>query len=266
MEQGVVIIAMNAPIYGHMAYNLVCSLKSEGLKTVVIANKGGLSGLNPIHRFILGDVMDTDQDNPFLMKLFAHEMSPFDETIQLDADCIKTPHGSVKKYFDTLKDYDVVVSNRGEKRESAWLNVDAVKKAHGISRWVDTASEFMYYKKNEASDIFFENAKLFYLKNTTNRTIGGYLPDEPALSFAIAKTGMEMPLPFRPTYWEGMDGYKKESKIHEYDILSMGGNRVSLRIRRIYDMWAKYYCSSLGVKNIEHQNKDREIKLNRRHI
>lgn len=257
-KRGIILIATGSNIYIKMAFNLACSLRKMGSKIpVCLVHDKSIDELSEFRQFQFSHkirVTSEQSDNPFLLKLYINELSPFDETIYLDVDMLWMPFKGVNDLFESLKDVDFTIANRGrfEGKSNDWM------KTVGKEKWVDVASEFIYFKKTAKNDVLFNEARVFYLTNDEiKRTIGGYQPDEPAISYAMNELEITPHvMPFHPSYWEP-HGYAHEMKIKkDYYLLSMGGSHVGGRIRRIYNSLVIYYAKEIGAGYFEHINKD----------
>lgn len=272
MSRGIVIIAVNNRHYAKLACNLVASIKQQSEESVtLIHDEAALDSVDPLnlHQF---DRKIKVSGNGFALKLAVYDLSPYDKTLFLDADTIFVPGANISKLFDELDGINFTIANRGQDsgEPSDWLNVELAKKECKVDEWYNTSSEFIYFEKGYPANSVFDSAKAFYQSNSlVHRTIGGVQPDEPAISFGMAINEVKPhKSPYYPVFWDAQErAFTDEKKIMaNYYLMSMGGNVNSERMRKIYNRWANYYCSQLGIKAFPHVNK-REIKeLNRKAI
>lgn len=258
MERGIVLLATGNGLYVRMALMLACSLKkcSDDIK-ICLLHDDYINHLNKEEQLIfdIKKPLTNDQArNPFFVKLFINELSPFEETLYLDVDMLWMPFAKVETLFDELSKYDFTIANRGISKSTDWVTWE--------QDMYDVASEFIYFKKSDAVNELFDKAQMFYLTNDkVNRTIAGVQPDEPAISYAMNELGIiPHKQPYHPSYWEP-HGYAKDIDIKKnYYLLSMGGNHVGDRMRKLYDTLCRYYTEELWINPYPHSQKSKELK------
>ena len=273
MTRGIVIIATDNPYYGALASNLCCAIKSTSKESVcLIHDEKAIDGLDALalHQF---DIKVPVSGGAFSLKLELFDLSPFDKTLYLDADMTLSPFAKLSKFMDDLDGVNFTMANRGVNHGgtvSDWVDVANAMTLYEVKTWIDCSSEVIYFEKQYPAKEVFDYAKLFYKSNeVVHRTIGGHQPDEPAFSYAMAYNDVKPhKMPWLPSFWEPQERrYKSEQTIQEeYTFISMGGNSVSERIRKMYKRWSQYYCSQLGVKWHPHVNKKDIKALNRQAI
>lgn len=278
-SRGIIILALKSPYYIRMAYNLAISLrqKQNGHVNILLVTQEHVwkdLGFNQQWQFPKKKFLtDAEAQNPFLTKLMLYDLSPFDETLYIDADTLWLPNKTVPSLFDELKEAEFAVANRGyltAKSDYDWANMPDFIATTGKEKVIDVASEVIYFKKTEKVKELFEEATTFYLTNKiVNKFIGGHQPDEPAITYAIEKTEL-LPhkTPFLPSYWHRHNHQpprRKEDMYNNYYLLSMGGSAVRDDIRKLYNGLLKHYANQLGASfYYPHENKNiRQFNLNR---
>jgi hypothetical protein len=268
--KGVLIIAGGHPFYGQMAVNLAASLRlSDSSVNIHLAYHGlALTHLDQSKKdlfssmSLIPDEYLTHNGKVSYFKAKTHilDLSPFDETLFLDADMIWVSQYPVSKVFDSLSDIDFTISNRDrfdlEKGggKYLWANVDEIKKTYGLTSGFiySLHSEFIFFKKTERIKQYFETVKSIY-ENPKVRVvqIGGTVPDE--LAFAIASVIHNIyphQLAYTPVYWHLTDSRKGTSLEYvtkNYMAYSIGGNSTPEVVRNRYNILAKSYANRLGI-------------------
>lgn len=276
--RGILLIAAGHPYYGRMAMNLAVSIKSQFPETkIAIAHAGrGISHVERLPEF--SSVIDLivpipekcfynkDQRPEWIKtKLHLPELTPFDETIFLDADMLwlnKNP----ADVFEELAAEEFVVNNNAFieikdgilSRElegfSAWSNLEEVFKVYQLdnTRYYSIHSEMMYFKKTAAVHDLFATAQEIYMQPKVSSVVfAGAIPDEFALEIAIAQLNIVFPTtPYRPVYWEAVEGKWLDIKgcINSgYYAYSVAGNGYNFHIKKQYDHHAKACYQKAGM-------------------
>lgn len=271
--RGIVIIATDNAYYGRLASNLCCAIKATSKERVcLIYDDKAVDGLEQLALMQFDDKVKVG-GGAFSLKLQLFDLSPYDQTLYLDADMTLSPFAKISKFMDELDGVTFTIANRGFNDyipESDWVDVSNAMALYELKSWLNTSSEVIYFEKQYPAKEVFESAKQFYQSNeVVHRKIGGHQPDEPAFSFAMAFNDVKPhKYPWLPSFWEPQERrYKAEHVIQEeYTFISMGGNSVGERIRKMYKRWSQYYCSQVGVKWHPHVNKKDIKDLNRQSI
>ena len=91
MSKGILLVALGRD-YNKLAYNLTKSIKQySNLDVAVITDSSDREFLDAFDEVIKPracDYIEDKQFNPFKLKTFMYEYSPFDETIYLDVDAV----------------------------------------------------------------------------------------------------------------------------------------------------------------------------------
>lgn len=268
-KRGVVVIALGSTYYGGLALNLAMSIKTGSYETdiTLIYNDSAIGHIKQyIHIFnqtirIPDDYIKSNGFDALLKsKCYIYDLSPYDETIYLDADTIFTPFKSITLLFEELKDVDFTMGNRGISDLSLdprliWVDNDKFIERYGEVKLYNLSSEFIYFKKTELNKAFFDLSKEFYDDPEIEyRMFNGGVPDE--LAFQLTMIHMEdmvkpHKVPFLPGYWEHYSKKNftlKQLYDSEFYFYSLGGNQLSGNMATNYDSLVKVYSKGFGIK------------------
>ena len=288
-KKGILLIALGNPLYGNLAYNLAMSIKARaqinGDPATFIAlvhDNNSISHLNEAQRFHFDQKIicppeyyqHNGETHYLKSKLYIDKLTPFEQTIFLDADMVWSPY---KNMVDLWKEFGNEMAFSiacREKKDNAgvseWVKLEDINTIYGFTEWMDLSSEVMYIDKTKQSCVqMFEDAREFYSHDYLNvRQFAGGKPDEPFFTLAMLKNSM-LPhkQPFKPSYWEYAHG-KTGSFIKDVDLwntyylLSIGGKAPSAKIESIYNNIMKYYAHHKGViyhKHTQYNNKGKVL-------
>ena len=252
--RGIVTMALKHPLYGKYAYNLALSIKSADMRqqVAVIADEEGLRHLHPGQRMIFDYIISPAVDKPLVNKFHLINLSPFDETLFVDADMIFSPLANFEEYWNSMKEVQWTMANRGKddlvKGISEWTTKEDLQEAYGLTpiltwQWYDLSSEWIYFKKNELSYAIFANAERYYDQNHLKvREFAGDRPDEPYFNLALNSIPHEPhQAPYQPTYWQpAMKGFPGVMGIKKgWMAFSVGGKIIPQQQQVVYDELAK---------------------------
>lgn len=222
---GVLLIAVQRPFYGRLAYNMALSLKLDqpDLPILLLADEPALAGLDERRRRVFDELRAPDPadylsaagPNPFRLKTRLYDYSPFETTLYLDADGL---------FFNAYRDFDDLRGelegcafqiqeefrygsrHRGAKVQYPWADLDEAWARHGLAEdvaFVDYNSSFVWFSRSEANRRYFQRVKTIYDEPRIRvHAIGGrFPPDELAFSLASAELRHESCRPdYRPIY------------------------------------------------------------------
>lgn len=266
--KGIIIVALQHPYYGKMAYNLCVSLQiHEPVDVTLVYDDAAISHLSEAQMTFFSKkikmpysfTIQKGKIEILKYKTLLNELSPYDKTIFLDADTLWNPSRRVQNLFDELKDVDFTIANRGYTKEetgmagfSLWANIEEIRAAHGISSYLDASSEFIYWRKSEKADEIFALAKeIFETDPVTYRQFAGGKPDEPSFSIALSKLDFAPhKTPFYPSYWFYHTPQKYPSRTEILGscwFLSFGGNQANKYLRKLYADVSTNSFLSLGA-------------------
>jgi hypothetical protein len=256
VDKGIIIIAIGNPFYGTRAYNLCVTLKMhEPVSVTLVYDAGGVSHLSEGKKTLFDNLIEIPIEYTYVNgkreilkpKTFLNVLSPYSETIYMDADTLWNPTKRVQNIFDEMAGVDFTIANRGYTTAtsgmggfSMWANIEDIRSAHQIDEYLDASSEFIYWKKGEKADEIFSMAQaIFESDPVTYRYFAGGKPDEPAFSIALSKLSFKPHrVPYFPGYWffHTPSKYPSRSEIlsnHYY--ISFGGNQGNDWMRKLYE-------------------------------
>jgi hypothetical protein len=248
--RGIVTIAMKHPLYGKYAYNLALSAKSADMnvQVAVIADEEGLSHLHPGQRMIFDYIIEPKSKKPLVNKFYLDRLTPFDETLFVDADMIFSPMADFNEFWRSMTTVEWTMANRGKddivKGISEWTTKEDIAEAYGeVEQWYDLSSEWIYFKKNDLSYSIFANAEMYYEDNKLKvREFAGDRPDEPYFNLSLISVNHKPhQAPYQPTYWQpAMKGFPGVMAIKKgWMAFSVGGKSIPQQQMQVYDELAK---------------------------
>lgn len=244
--RGIVTMALKNKLYGKYAYNLALSIKSADMKqqVAVIADEEGLRSLHPGQRMIFDYIIEPAVSQPLVNKFHLHELSPFEETLFVDADMIFSPLADFNEFWRSMTNIDWTMANRGSddliKGISEWTTKEDINEAYGgVNQWYDLSSEWVYFKKNDLTYTIFANAEMYYAENKLKvREFASDRPDEPYFNLALISVGHKPhQAPYQPTYWQpAMKGFPGAMAIKKgWMAFSVGGKFIPQQQQQVYD-------------------------------
>lgn len=262
MTNGILIIATKHHLYGRMAYNLALTIKATGTKVPValIHDKDAIAHLTEEDLKMFDEKIDTNWDwNK--VRFNVDELSPFDYTMQLDADMLwlwRDP----QELFDKYPDEELLVTNEGyydiETKEEhltkqyIWLaDLEKSVKLYKLQgklyqmRW-----EMLLFRKTErVREMFIRAEKIRKKPKLETWKFEGQPVDEFAFYIASNQLGLDQKeSPFIPAYW-----CKKLSNPVVADInknfyaIGFGGNAAGKEYKRMYNIIMQVACKKLGL-------------------
>lgn len=263
---GVLLLALGHNFYGNYAVQLARSIKAvDPTMNVSIAYSGTVlnhnSNLPFDQEIIIPDeyFMSDGLPDYIKAKTYLYELSPYENTIFIDADVIWLPQKPVTNLFDEFKEIDITFSSRGKQKITDakpgfihWAEPEEIVRVYGGEGWLyNLASEFIYFRKCDRIKEFFELAQEIYINpQITYKRFAHRLPDELAFELAMIKTGIYPHADvFTPFYWEQFE--KKSMPVDqmykEYYGYSMGGNVNTHGQEQIYNNLANHFNSKFGI-------------------
>jgi len=248
--RGIVTIAMKHPLYGKYAYNLALSAKSADMnvQVAVIADEEGLRHLHPGQRMIFDYIIEPKSSKPLVNKFYLDRLTPFDETLFVDADMIFSPMADFNEFWRSMTTIEWTMANRGKddivKGISEWTTKEDIAEAYGeVEQWYDLSSEWIYFKKNDLSYSIFANAEMYYEDDKLKvREFAGDRPDEPYFNLSLISVNHKPhQAPYQPTYWQpAMKGFPGVMGIKKgWMAFSVGGKSIPQQQMQVYDELAK---------------------------
>lgn len=261
---GILVIAIGSDFYSRLAYALAKSLKKFNKLPIALITDSYKDD-NKIFDYVveanLSHYLDSFVMNPFKLKTFIYDYSPFENTLYLDADtlCLKPLDG----LFEQLGDFQIHEFSRWNKDNwqkcpMVWVKkvnktVEDIYDAYGLDKtreYPEYNSSFIWFKKNETNKAYFDQVK----KNYTDRRIdfkdiGGSYPDEMAYNLASVQKSHYGPLKgFKPVYYKWETERKGSIPAindlkEKYYFLGMAGGYHASNLVNIYHR----LCKDLGI-------------------
>ena len=282
--KGILIVALGAPEYGRMAANLASSIRyiDQGMKIHMVWSGQSISHLSEEHKALFTSMAECPPEYYtkhgktvyIKAKTCIYELSPFEETIFLDADMIwfSGPNRkNASSLFEELKDVELTFQHRGyfdlsrddiNERYSNWCNIAEVKEKYfdgsigqeakeaGFGRYYHLHSEFIFFKRSESNKAFFDLCReIFDNPKVKPALFDGDIPDELAFDIAVAVTGKNPHKDsFLPIHWYAIEGRANLNQIQDkFYGISMGGNNLPPSVMDKYKMLAKFYARALKL-------------------
>lgn len=271
--RGILLMALNHPYYGDMAFNLAMSLKytAPELPITLITDARGFQYMDGKKQSMFDTILKCpDQYTDFRgrksyikPKVYLNHFTPYDKTIFLDADMIMTPRKTIMDLFDECSGKSFTMQNRGcldlsqpsdpNANFMIWATTGQIMDAYGLTagRLYNLSSELIYWEKGEQSEKVFETAQqLFESPKVRHIDFDGGVPDElPFTMSMILNNTYPHKDVWRPIFWEAFDKIQpQEKEINEkYYGVSLGGNIVLKYTRKIYKNLVTFYGNHHGV-------------------
>lgn len=206
MSKGYLILAQNSgkSDYVRMAYALALSIKTsqKTVKNVCLATDVPLAELSAETIKIFDDIVpipwvDNAADSSWKIdnKWKYFYMTPYDETVILDADMIFS--ADISHWWDVLSAQDVWIANRPVTFKGEVITVDKYRTTFTSNNLPNVYTAFMYFKKSKlAAELFnlveliFENREAFFY-NYLDETRPLHLSGDVAYALAIKILGIE---------------------------------------------------------------------------
>jgi len=186
MTKGICLLCFGDSSFGKLTYNLVASIKQYGDINVTIFTDN--DSLIDVDKSIFDNILEIPKDTFYLknrghpnrFKMCLYDITPYDYTMYLDVDSIYTKNVSIEYLFDLLNsDLDIVAQNE------KIVNLDETTKIfHGYDvsvfepKFKFTKSllhqihgQFLLFKKNERTRMFFDVSKEIYDKMDSNEIV-----------------------------------------------------------------------------------------------
>ena len=272
--KGIVIIALGNSQYGCMAANLAASIRfmDKDVNIHLVHTEESIRRLNDQHKKLFTSLAECPKEyytkgekTVYLKaKTCIYELSPFAETILMDADLVwlSDPKGdkAPTKIFEALKDVDFTMQNRGfadlaieplNERYCLWCNIRDVKEKYkATGKFYMLASEFVYFKRTPENERYFALVRQVFNKPLVKGAqFGGDLPDE--FAFDIAAAVLEH-YPHQDNYvniyWHQTEPrLDMNGVVAKYYGYSIGGNNAPEHVRRNYNNIAKFCMLRAGI-------------------
>jgi hypothetical protein len=258
-----------------MALNLALSLRFTSDVPIALAySKGAITHINghldKFNKLIeVPEKYYTKKGNTEYIKAKTHmySLSPFDETLYLDADTIWLPKRSVDLVFKELENETLAIQCRGLvpldsdnlHKKSFWCDLKEYKEVYGGDYFYSLSSEFIYFKKKkETSKFFSDSVKIYDNLKIKHTMFSGGIPDELVFNISMLQNNIKPSKVFyTPIYWEQAERKNMQpSQMHqEYYGYSVGGKISSTTEKKFYDNLSQFYGTQFGVHHFKLKDK-----------
>lgn len=261
MTKGILIYALGHPNYYRMAVVLAASIKSnDELPVCLVTDIDVLEEhsllFDVVKKPTAASIKQRGKTEFIKSKLYMYDLSPFDETIFLDADQVVMEGRKLSPVFNLLRNIDVTLSNTGIAGESIWADIKEVKKLYGDRPYWNYHSEFVFFRKSEKAKKFFDAAKKVYIDDkikSATRFANATMADELAFQAASIITSIYPHREnWRPNFWFDQDrklARRAPYQLTNYITYSIGGKKVPPFVKENYNILAKHYFAKLGLKH-----------------
>lgn len=282
MKKGVLIIAIGS-WYGRWASNLAASIRWNSDIPITLAHDGAaVSHFSP-NSIALFDQMihippkfyNNGTQDELKAKLFMYDLSPYQETVYIDAENLFLPLRKVDELFRdkfTIQSRSVINASEASKNPQFihWGNIATICKQFNITsgKLYNLFSEYVYFKKDKKTKKIFDDAKKVWEKlEGSMQVFNGSVPDELCFMVAMNKNKIEQDV-FCPTYWETAEErhLRMGAELYNYHIYSMGGNTLTSEMKALYNgnnSLTQMYCNKYGI--IPYMAKDKKTISAKRH-
>lgn len=262
--KGVIILALGHAYWGRWAYNLALSIKYTSPNIDITLLYAG-DGKAQIDTSIFHKVIEvpkkyyfTGRNEYMKVKTALYELTPYDETIYLDADTIwlKRP---IEELFN--KKYDFTMANRSFKDLKSEINDDFgvwaspkyIKEKFNFKsgKFYNLSSEFIYFKKTEKVKQLFSDAFKIYDKPLEHKIFNGGMPDELPFTISMIKNDIYPHEDnYKPFYWEAAQTPPQRLEggdLAPYYAYSMGGHLSHPIMKKTYNNYVKFYSKQFNI-------------------
>jgi hypothetical protein len=197
--QGYLTIALGSDRYVEMAVNLAASLRHfDKSRPICLVHDDKVTIPEDARKLFTHFVkLETRDDYVGCMnKILLDEVSPFEETMYIDADCLLVKDDIDRHWKALSRNY---FGMTGDKRHTGqWnnLNIDSARQRFSIPHVVQMNSGVFYFRRGEESARFFSRLRALYrdhrdeLSNIHQGRKNQYA-DEPFFGIAMAEFGIE---------------------------------------------------------------------------
>lgn len=269
VKRGILLLATGAAYYGRMAYSLTISIKAtdKDFPVALVCDQSAISHLSTRQREIF-DYLIPAPGGGFGMKFQLDLLTPFEETLFLDADMAWLPGHTPDQLIDSLPpcpftaitegycDMATLDTSQANTKYYFWAKPEEIRQVYAIEagRLYQWRSEVMYFNRQAAP--LFELMREIYANPglSTLALFADHIPDELAINIGCAKLGIE-PHAYRwmPAYWARMYAEQVpplEQLYGNYYLLSCGSNVVTAQTKSVYNRVVKAACSKFGVQHL----------------
>lgn len=249
LTKGILIFAFGHPQYGRYAYNLAVTIKAvqANARIVIAHDETAVSHLDEYQRSIFDQFIPAPTLVPgCTVKLSAYDLTPFDQTLVLDADMIWLPKKTPDDLFREVEGTDFLAICEGNTDAPSgayffWADVEEIRKKYNVTRIHQWRTEVMYFEKTDrVSDMFADAKKINHKSNLdTIKEFAGGIPDELSINISTAIHGIEPKIfNWQPSFWPKMHGERipeANTLYNNHFLLSVGGNLQTENVKAFYN-------------------------------
>lgn len=267
MLRGILIIVNGHPYYGRQAYNLAVTIKANQEIPIAVAFGGtALNHLSEKQMEIFDHIIELPADAPKNsgVKLSAYDVTPFKETLVLDADMLWLPNKNPSELFEEVKDAEFTAitegyhdgDDKGNPFYFYWADVSEIRKVYKVDGKIfQWRSEVMYFKKTPRVAKMFKEAKKIFAnpRLTSVKQYAGGVPDELAINIAAAIHGFEPhEEKWQPAFWWKLNRsiVPDFPTLYGYYLASFGSNTATQTIKKLYDRIMKAASYKKGHQHV----------------
>lgn len=125
-------------------------------------------------------------------RVYFYDLSPYDETVVLDADMLFLT--DVSHWWDLLEKYDLLVTDKVKTFRDEWVTFSPYRKAFTENKLPNLYSAFTYFKKCELAETFFNLLKSIIVnwKEWSLKCTPDYVQPNPSIDLAMAMAASVM--------------------------------------------------------------------------
>lgn len=263
MLKGITIFCLGHPYYGRYAYSLAVSIKAvENFPVCLVHDYSAVSHLTQDQQLIFDIRIPSDLRPSCGAKLHACDLSPFKQTLLLDADMLWLPKKRPSQLFEELKGVDFTAISEGSTDKPSshyffWASIEEIREKYNIKGNVhQLRTEVMYFEKSDRVERMFKKAQSIYSDHGLNsvKEFAGGVPDEMCINIAAGIEGIEPhDTNWKPSYWAQLKQNQLpalDNLYSDYYLLSMGGNMNTQNVKNLYNNILKAQSPKLGVAHM----------------
>lgn len=285
MSKGIVTFALGNPIYGRFAFNLALSVKKvcPHIPIVLYYEESAIKDLDKNKLSFFAECIPMPEEymrlqgsnnkDYFLPKLSLNKLTPFEQTLFLDADTLlfKDPFKHINEAFKFQTqayfayDFETKQSDNNGYDYTFWCEPERIKKTfknEHIKRFYSLSSTYVYFEKSVENDLLFESIYDFRKRftNPHKNFVPGGTCDELFIALGLTESGIEMQCPFVPIYFNFTEKNKPFANstnyiYNEHVGITNGGNVQPLVTEIVYNDLVKAFSKEYGFKPFLSQNK-----------
>jgi|GEM_PF-2939872 len=266
LKNGICVAVTGHPYYGRMAYNLAMTIKAiePSCDITVMRTPHSLSHLSEYQLSVFDNIAELPSGAPISCgaKLWLNTISPYENTLVLDADMLWLPEKKPSQLFDELEGNDFTAITEGYAPDNLhpkyflWADESDIRATYPIAcdKLYQWRSEVMYFNKN-ADELLAKAREVFVAPRlATEKLYAQGTADELGLVVACGIFNVH-PHQYKwiPAYWHLMN----EGKIPDFSLLyrnyylaSFGANHASEVSKNLYDRLVRVACMKRGVQHV----------------